>query len=317
MNGLMGFLVGIIGLVIPGFGTSPEPAYSGYVEADYVYAAPSTSGVLASLNVREGQVVRRGDVLFVLNHDQQEAALRAAEARVEAARATAANLATGSRAEEVAVVRASLSRAQTDLALAEMTLARTEKLVAQGVAPQARADQDRASVASARAEVAQLQAQLAVAELPARVAQQAAAEANFVAAEADANKARADLADRTVPAPVDGRVERLYYDGGEMAMAGVPVVSLLPEGALKARFYVNEADRQRFALGDTVAVSCDGCAPGLTGTLTYLASDPQNTPPIIYSRDERSRLVFMAEARLDGGTIHPGQPVTVRRLGGG
>jgi HlyD family secretion protein len=314
MNALTGFFVGLAGLVIPGFGTAPEPIYSGYVEADYFYAAPASAGVLQSLNVAEGQGVRRGDVLFVLNHDQQEAALRAAEARVEAARATAENLATGSRAEEVAVVRASLSRAQTDLALAETTLARTEKLVAQGVAPQARVDQDRATVESAKAEVAQLQAQLAVAELPARLAQQAAAEANLAAAEADANKARADLADRTVLAPVDGRVERLYYDQGEMAMAGVPVVSLLPEGALKARFYVNEADRAGFALGDAVAVSCDGCAPGLTGTLTYLASDPQNTPPIIYSRDERSRLVFMAEARLDGGAIHPGQPVTVRRL---
>src|SRR5690606_11183383 len=137
-----------------------------------------------------------------------------------------------------------------DLSLARETSARSGKLFAEGLIPQAKYDTDRATLASAEAAVAQLQAQLKVAELPARDAQQAQAEANLAAARADAEKARADLADRTVVAPAAGRVERLYYGAGEMAGAGAPVLALLPADALKVKFYVAEAERPQFALGE-------------------------------------------------------------------
>ena len=120
----------------------------------------------------------------------------------------------------------------------------------------------------------QLKAQLRVAELPARDPLQLHAEANLLAAQADADKARSDLADRTVLAPTGGRVERLYFAAGEMAAAGTPVLAVLPTDALKVKFYVGEADRPQFALGDVVAVSCDGCPDGLTATLSYFAARP-------------------------------------------
>jgi HlyD family secretion protein len=215
----------------------------------------------------------------------------------------------------VQVIRASLGKAEADLQLAEATLARSEKLAERGLAPAAKVEQDRAALASAKAQVAQLQAQLAVAELPARDPLQLAAEASLLAAQADADKARSDLADRTVTAPVAGRVERVYFGPGEMAMAGVPVLALLPADALKVKFYVAESDRPSFELGEEVGVSCDGCGDGLTARLSFFASDPQFTPPIIYSREERMRLSFLVEAVLDEtGGLRPGQPVTIRRL---
>src|SRR5690606_28833703 len=110
-------------------------------------------------------------------------------------------------------------------------------------------DQDRATLRSAEAQVAQLEAQLAVAELPARDPQLLAAEASLAAARADADKARSDLADRTVTAPLAGVVERVFYRSGEMAASGVPVLSLLPAGALKVKFYVAEAERPGLAPG--------------------------------------------------------------------
>jgi HlyD family secretion protein len=65
-------------------------------------------------------------------------------------------------------------------------------------------------------------------------------------------------------------------------------------------------------MGQKVDISCDGCAPGLTASIDYFASDPQFTPPIIYSRDERKRLVFLTEAVMDQQTgILPGQPVSI------
>lgn len=312
MDQFLIWLTGLVAIVIPGFGMAPEPSWNGYVEADYVYVAAATPGPIETIAVGEGEMVAAGDLLFVLRQNQQQALLRAAEARVAAAAANLQNLVTGSREEEVEVIRASLRRAEADLALARQTVARSEKLAAEGLAPIARLDHDRATLASARAQVNQLQAQLRVSQLPARDPLRLQAEANLLAARADADKARSDLADRTVLAPVAGRVERLFFSQGETAAAGTPVVSLLPARALKVKFYLAESERPRFALGESVAISCDGCPEGVTATLTRFASAPQFTPPIIYSRDERSRLTFLAEATLDAGSsLLPGQPVSV------
>ena len=311
---VIAFFTGVIALVIPGFGAPETPRWNGYVEADYVYAAPMSAGQIATLAVHEGDVVSVGDVLFTLNQGQQAALLDSAKAGVAVAEANLANLTTGSRQDEIDVIRASLSKAQSDLSLARDTSARQGKLFAQGVSTQSQLDQARATLASAEAAVRQLQAQLKVAELPARDAQQLAAESNVAVARAAVERATADLADRTVLAPAGGRIEKLYFDAGEVASAGTPVASILPAGALKVKFYLPEGVRQQFALGDRLAVSCDGCPAGVTATVSFFASDPQFTPPVIYSRDERTRLSFLAEATLDAGELHPGQPVTLERL---
>ncbi len=95
----------------------------------------------------------------------------------------------------------------------------------------------------------------------------------------------------------------------------MPVVSLSGAEALKIKFYVGEAERSQFALGQTISVVCDGCATGLTAIIDHFASDPQFTPPIIYSRDERSRLVFLTEAVMaQQSGVLPGQPVSIGRL---
>jgi HlyD family secretion protein len=310
MNEFFAGVLAAIMSILPG-GTAEDAGYAGYLEADYVYAAPVSPGRIANIAVTEGQAVAAGDLLFTLEDAQQQALLTAAQARVEAARATLENLETGSRAEEIDVIRANLSKAQADLALAQSTLTRSEKLLEAGTVASVRVEQDRAALASAQAQVAQLTAQVNVAELPARDAQQVAAEANLAAAEADAGRAALELEDRQTRAPVGGTVDRLFYATGEIAIAGAPVVAILPDGALKATFFVPEAERSALAIGQVVSVGCDGCA-AMTATVTRLASEPQTTPPVIYSREERDRLVYLVEARLDAsGTLRPGQPVTV------
>ncbi len=313
MNGLFAWVMGVLSF-IPGLGHAEPATWNGYVEDDYVYAAAASAGTIQSIAVKEGQLVKKGDTLFVLDTSQQQAQYDAAKARADAAQATLANLQTGSRQEEIDVTKAQLSKAQADLHLAEQNLARTQDLFDRGLTPMATLDQSKATVKSAQAAVDQLTAQLKVQELPARDAQQIAAEANVAAAKADADTAKAALDNRTVTAPEAGRIERLFYKAGEVAGAGVPVLSISGADAMKVLFYVSEADRQQFALGDVVQVSCDGCAQGLTATVSHFASDPQFTPPIIYSRDERHRLVFLTEAVLaDQSGVLPGQPVSIGR----
>lgn len=311
-NFVTGLFMTVAAMAGSWFGGAQPPTYFGYVEADYVYVAPVSPGRIDQMPVAQGDRVKKGDVLFVQTTDQQTAVLHASEARVQAAGANLRNLESGSRQAEMDVLNASLAQAQSEQALAKSTLDRSRKLEKSGVISAAQFDNAQSRLTTASARVAQLQAQLKVAELPARNAQIAAAEANLRAAEADARQARLALDDRTIRAPRDGVVERILFSNGEMAQTGQPVVSLLPPRATKVRFYIPEPDRSQFQIGETVDISCDGCAKGLTATLNYMAEDPQNTPPVIYSREERARMVFMAEARLPHNSgILPGQPVSV------
>lgn len=316
MSNAWDFVVGAFTALLASIGTwfggGAPPTYLGYVEADYVYVAPVSPGRIDELPVAQGDRVKKGDVLFVQSRDQQTASLHAAEARVAAADANLRNLESGSRQAEIDVLNASLNQAQLEQALAQTTLERSRKLEKSGVISAAQFDSAQTSVKTAGARVEQLQAQLKVAELPARNAQIAAAQANLQAAEADARQARLVLGDRVVRAPRDGVVERILFTRGEMAATGQPVVSLLPPHATKVKFFIPEPKRSLFKIGEALQVSCDGCAQGVTATLTYMAEDPQSTPPVIYSREERARMVFMAEAILPEATgLLPGQPVSV------
>jgi len=305
-----GWFAGVVAAL--GLGGAEPPVYNGYLEADYVYVAPLTPGRIVSIAAEEGDTVEKGQVLVVLEDMSQQAALQAAEAGVQQAEANLDNLQTGSRAAEIDVIEASLHKAQSDRDLAAANAARTEQLVRQGQVAAAKRDLDRASLASAEAQVEQLTAQLTVARLPARDAQRLAAEAALAMAKARAEGARIDLADRRLMAPVSGLLDRRFYDAGEVAATGAPLLSLFQPDRIKAIFYIPEGERADFAPGSVLTLSCDGCATGMQATITRMASEPQYTPPILYSRDERARLVFRVEAQVTGAEgLQPGQPVTL------
>jgi HlyD family secretion protein len=117
---------------------------------------------------------------------------------------------------------------------------------------------------------------------------------------------------RKVSSPVTGSVEQIYFRVGEMVPAGKPVVALLPPENLKVRFFVNEAALPHIKLGDVVKVQCDGCAADLTATVSFMSRTSEFTPPVIYSTEERAKLVFMIEARPQyPDRLRVGQPVSV------
>lgn len=138
------------------------------------------------------------------------------------------------------------------------------------------------------------------------------AEAALRTAQARLESSRTRLARRKVFSPAEGTVEQVYFRTGEMVSAGRPVIALLPPGNLKVRFYVNEATLPQIKIDEVVNVHCDGCASGLTAKISFIARSSEFTPPVIYSLEERSKLVFLIEARPDQPErLRVGQPVTV------
>jgi HlyD family secretion protein len=134
-------------------------------------------------------------------------------------------------------------------------------------------------------------------------------------AKARLDAAHTRLARRKVASPVEGTVQQVYFRVGEVVGAGRPVVALLPPGNLKVRFFLPQAELPRLALGDKVGVACDGCAPDLTARVSFMSRTSEFTPPVIFSLEERAKLVFMVEALPDDpAAFRVGQPVRVRPM---
>ena len=131
-------------------------------------------------------------------------------------------------------------------------------------------------------------------------------------AEARLNWAKTRLARRNVVSPATGSIQQVYYRPGEVVPTGRPIVALLPPGNVKVRFYVPEAMLPKLSAGDPVKVTCDGCAPDLVARVSFISRASEYTPPVIYSLDERSKLVFLIEARPERpDALRVGQPVSV------
>jgi HlyD family secretion protein len=315
LTSIWDWLMGVLVAIFPAFGPPVVGIYNGYVEAQYVYVAPSGPGRIVGILVEAGASVTQGDMLLHLDDTSQAAALQGARAGVAVAEANLDNLRTGSRSAEIEVIRATLHRAEADQQLASTTLHRSELLLERSLVPSAQVDAQLAALASADALVEQLRAQLRVSMLPARDAQLVGAEASLDVARSVQERAEADLADRSVLAPITGEVERVFFEVGEVAATGAPILSIYQPADLLAIFFVPEPERASLQIGDALSVGCDGCGTGFAARITQMATDPQYTPPIIYSREERTRLVFRAEARLaNGSPLLPGQPVTLQRL---
>ena len=131
-------------------------------------------------------------------------------------------------------------------------------------------------------------------------------------AEARVNTSQTRLARRTGFAPVEGTIQQIYFREGEMVPEKRPVLSIMPPGNMKVRFYVPEPDLPKLAIGDEVRVACDNCAGNLTAKIYFIATQAEYTPPVIYSLDERNKLVYLVQARpVRPDALRVGQPISV------
>jgi len=312
LAGLKAALVGFLAL----FGAAPQDTvYFGYVEGDYLYMAARQDGYIDRMVVADGDIVAAGGMLFALDDSRQADALAEARATLDARKAELADKAYGARSEEIAVIEAKRRQAAANLALARATYKRTAELVKRNTLSESRLDEDQATLNEAEAALSQYEAEIAAARLPAREDQSEMLRRAVDAASAGVSQAETDLAERRLYAPVAARVDRVFLYPGEFARAGSPVVSLLPPDKVKVRFFVPAAAFAGIRLGDRIEVGCSGCERPVPAAVTRLSSEAEFTPPVIFSREERDKLIHAVEAVPDDpDALHPGQAVDIRLL---
>ena len=238
--------IALAGVVLAGCDNGKEGQLQGWVEAELVFVSTDEQGRVESLKVREGDRVKRGDVLFTVDADLQKA--------------------------DVVVKKTAVENAQQNFD-------RAKALLKTQAGTQKTYDDAEAALRQAKANMAWSETR---------------------------------LARRNAYSPADGTIEQVYFRGGETVSAGKPVVALLPPQNLKFRFFAPEPVLPNIKYGETVMVSCDGCEKELTAKVSFIARSAEFTPPVIYSLDERAKLVFLIEARPDQpDKFRVGQPVTV------
>ncbi|MGY4480492.1 HlyD family secretion protein [Bradyrhizobium sp. USDA 3364] len=223
-----------------------DPGFQGWVEADMIFVSPDESGRVIKLNVREGDEVKPGDLLYSVDDDLQ---------------------------------RADLNQNNATLANAKQSYDRAASLRGTGAGTQANLD---SAVSALRI------------------------------AEARVNTSQTRLDRRKGFAPIAGSIQQIYFREGEMVQAQRPVLSIMPPGNMKLRFFVPETELPKLALGDEVRVTCDNCAADLTAKIYFIATSAEYTPPVIYSLDERNKLVYLVQARPSRpDVLRVGQPISI------
>jgi len=288
--------------------------WQGYVEGEFVLLASPYAGQLEKLYVRRGDRIEPGKPTFALEQESERAARLQSEEQLKSAEARLENLRAGRRPPEIESLRAAVVQARAALALSSSQLKQQQELFKGGFIAQAVLDQAQSAHARDAAVLKGAEAQLRTALQPlGREDERKAAEGEVAAAKAALAQADWRLEQKSIAAPVAGMVQDTFFVEGEWVPAGRPVVSILPPGNVKARFYVPEKVLGSLQPGRKLEIRCDGCPAPIEAQISYLSSQAEYTPPVLYTREQRQKLLFLVEARIaQGAALHPGQPVDVR-----
>ncbi len=309
------FILASATLILAGCSRPSTVGYQGYLEGDFIYVAAPLAGQLETLAVAKGSRISAGSTLFTLEHANELAAQRQAAEQFRAVRARLADAQKGSRPSELATLTARLDQARAAAELSQLDLTRQKNLYDTRVVAEADFDRARLNHERNTRAIEELAAQLATAQLGGRTDALTAAEAEVSAARAAKEKSDWAVAQKTQSAPREALVYDTLYRAGEFVAAGSPVVSLLPAENIKVRFFVPEAEFASLRAGATVLIKINGQSTPLAAHINYLSPQPEYTPPILYNRENRAKLVFMIEAVFNDPAatrdLHPGQPVDV------
>lgn len=291
-----------------------EQQIQGFIEGEYIYLASSVSGDLDELLVYRGNSVKTGEKLFVLDPLPQKAELEQAKYELKAAESNLNNLIQGSRSTILQSIQAEISQNHALLKFAKQTLARNQYLYKQGTIGKAQLDEAISNYKNALEKVNQLKADFEEAKLGAREHLITEQQSKVAAEKEKIKKLEWELSQKTMFSPLNARVFDTFFKEGEFVAAGQSVLAILAPRDIKLIFYLPEPLLNQFKIGDKVEFTCDGCKERTTAVIDYISPQAEYTPPVLYSRKSRDKLVYRIEAFISpqiAVRFNAGQPVDV------
>lgn len=289
---------------------------SGTVEATEAQLGIQGSGRIDSIAVREGDVVRQGQLLAWLDRAELDARRLQAAALEAAARAQLLELEHGSRSEEVGQARAAQAAAAAKALDAERDFARARTLYEGGAVSREQYDNAATARSVARSEERRLAEQARLVGTGPRPERIAAARAALQQAGAALAAADAQLANLTLRAPFDGVVSVKHREAGEVVASGAPLLTLTNMSDRWVRIYVPENRLAAVRLGGAATITSDTWPDKrYRGTIAFIAPEAEFTPKAVQTAEERVKLVYAVKVRITGDAAHelkPGMPADVQ-----
>lgn len=286
----------------------------GYIEGQYTYLSSIYVGRLQKLHVARGQRVKKGEPLFNLESQPEISEYRRAQADLASQQAKLKDYLAGQRGTVVGGILAQREQARADLELATANFNRTKQLFAKGVVSKANFDDSLAQLKTNQQRVNQFEQNLREAEQGERQFRVAQQTYDVKSNEATATQAQWQLNQKALFAPEDGLIFDTYYNEGEAVAANQPVVSLLAPRFIYVIFYVPEPLRATLTIGQRITFRCEACVQEFPATINYISAQAEYTPPVIFSRESRTKLVYRVQAQLTKDValqVNPGQPIEV------
>jgi HlyD family secretion protein len=293
----------------------------GNIDIRQVSLAFKVNERVAAMRVEEGDRVRSGQVLAVLDVTTLKLRLAQARARVGVQDEVLRRLEAGNRPQEIAQADANLRAAQADARVAHQTLERL-RAIGQDTGGRAvsREELDQA-VAAARAADAKVDAVREAHELSVagpRKEDIAEARAQREAALAESAVAKQALEDAELRAPVDAVVRSRLLEPGDMASPQRPAYALAVLHPKWVRAYVSEANLSRIKPGQAARVTTDSAPDSpIDGRIGYIASVSEFTPKNVETEALRTSLVYEVRVNVDDpdDRLRLGMPATVELPG--
>jgi HlyD family secretion protein len=309
----------LVGACVGGFfllRTVPAAPISGIVRATEIRLAPEVGGLLATIKVHKGGIIRAGDVVAELSAIELSAAVAQARTALDAATANRNNVYAGVRAEQVATLAAEIAKAKSRLAFAELQLSRTAELARNDTATQQSLDQTTNDVASARADVSEAQANYDAAVAGPTKEERAIADAEVQAAAAALAVLERRLDKTVLRSPVDGIITVIVAEIGENVHAGQPVLAIAATGKQWLSFNVREDFLRELTVGARIQVARAGAretTPAVVTEVRPLGTFATWQAERAVGDHDRNTLRLRLDPRDDGGAFEPGMTVFIAR----
>ena len=287
----------------------------GYIDARYIYISRPVSGYLQHLSVYRGNDVTAGQLLAELDPSPEIEQLGEAQKELESAKQELLDRIKGTRETILLAIMAKERQNQANLLLAKQDLDRKKYLYERNIIAKAAYYEAVAKYESTRQEVEESKANYAEAIQGSRENKILEQKATVDAQQANVDRLKWYVSQKKIYAPVNAHVFDTYYEEGEFIPSGQLILSLLSPKEIRVVFFLPEKDLHATHLGTSITLTCDGCVGKTKAKVNYISTQAEYTPPVIYSRETREKLVYRIEAIMPEDAakfFHHGQPVTVK-----
>jgi HlyD family secretion protein len=318
MNRFSFIVIAIISFLIYGCGDGSNKNYldaTGTIETVNVTMSAKTSGDIKELRIKEGQSVKTGDTIMVIDTEALRIQLKQLEAGTEMSRAQLELMKEGARKEDILQAESLVKQAQVNYDLAKVDFDRVDKLYQSQTITKKQYDDAAGKYDIMKSQLFSANENYDKLKKYSRPEEIKQADAKFNQSKASADLIRKSINDSYIIAPINGIVVEKYFEQGETVSPMSNLCKISDLTNVELYIYVTELELGKVKLGQKAEVTVDAFKDKkFNGVVTFISPEAEFTPKNIQTKDERTKLVFAVKIEIPNPDfdLKPGLPADTR-----